>query len=711
MHKLVLCLMLAVSLSAADVRVGAGRMSLTFDAETGHITALRIGAHDVPIQKGRALIEVRDVPAGEAVPIEGPVRQQDGASVIAGSAHGLGLNAEVRLLAEGDHIAVLINVSNQREGDRGLIVSVALPLSGADVRWSNSLTGGSAGNLYPIAAAWHDGSDWGVGAAIPPTHPVMFDTQYRDGAFGILYYIGLTPATRNFPNRAELKAILYDVDPHWGFRSALERYYDAYPEFYQVRARKAGLWCFNMDAGHDPLASDCTFYEAGGAEWQGDGPRGSTEGQRDKGYGRSTASTFKEWAAQNAVPDAVRNGASVYPYTIVGQRQIYQLPGKELYKDYEQAMRAFRDWTIDRIIPFQNPITANSFRSVADLKAIIENCGLRDATGRVVMLPRLYTGNSIAFPLNPNPALLRGEARPTIAAYSLDYYLAGMLRDVPEISGVYVDSLGRWCNYVNYRRDHFAWAKYPLAVDAAGRPVIHSLSSHYEYLEELARRLHAGNRLLFCNGVNDGGAGAAKEGVAPWDASRPASRFFLGALTDVAGSESGAKTSLARMTTFRIIMGPKPFATLAKTQADDAAMEAYFKRGVLLGVFTSMGDKYYTNPEWRHNAQLAHDRYLPLQRLLHAAHWRPVLGVTGLDGVLSERFGRPGSGAVYLTLLNEGKAAKNLTLALDPAVFPHPVDKAVDRASGDRFQLHGGHLSVAMAPGQLRVLELQVQLD
>jgi len=236
--------------------------------------------------------------------------------------------------------------------------------------------------------------------------------------------------------------------------------------------------------------------------------------------------------------------------------------------------------------------------------------------------------------------------------------------------------------------------------------VIRSLASHYEYLEELGRRLHAGNRLLFCNGVNDGGAGPAREGVEPWDASRPASRFFLGALSDVAGSESGAKTSLARMQTFRIIMGPKPFATLAKTQADYAAMDRYFKRGVMLGLFTSMGDKYYTNAAWRHNAQMAHDRYLPLLRLLHDAHWRPVRGVTGLDGVLGERFGEPGRGPVYLTLLNEGTEAKDLTLSFDATVFSRKLSAAADRASADRFTIRDGRISVTLAPGQLRVLEL-----
>jgi hypothetical protein len=700
----------------AELRISAGKLSLALDEHTGRITGLRDGAHDIRVRQGQTLLEVRDIPGtGATAAVEGPVRQEGSDLVLDGSAAGLGLRASIRLRPEGEHLAILMSVSNERNTDRGLIVSMTLPLAAKDVRWSNGLNPGAVtqpgvlygDNLYPLSAAWDSASGWGLAAAIPPTHPVMYDTRYRDGTFGIVYYVGLTPATRNFPNRAELKAIVYGVDPHWGFRSALEKYYDAYPDFYQVRARKAGLWCFNMDAGHDPLASDCTFYEAGGAEWQGDGPRGSTEGKKDKGYGRSTASTFKEWAAQNAVPEAVRNGASVYPYTIVGQRQIYQLPGKELITDYDRAMRIFHDWTIDRTIPFQNPITANSFRSVEDLKAIIENSGLHDAAGHYAILPRLYTGNTLTFPLNPNPALFRSEKKSTIAGYALDYYLAGLVRDVPEVSGVYVDSLGRWCNYVNYRRNHFGYARYPLGADAAGRPVIRSLSSHYEYLEELARRLHAGNRLLFCNGVNDGGATRPKTQGEPWDAARPASRFFLGALSDVAGSESGAKTPLARMQTFRVIMGPKPFATLAKTHADDSAMETYFKRGVMLGVFTSMGDKYYTDPAWRHNAQKAHDRYLPLLRLLHAAHWRPVFGVTGLDGVLGERFGEPGKGPVYVTLLNEGAASKDLALAFDTSVFPHKLSAAADRASADRFPIHDGQVRVAMAPGQLRVLELR----
>jgi hypothetical protein len=706
----------ALQLHAA-VLITAGQMALQLDEKNGTVEGVTIAGHQIAIEKRRALFSVRDIKAGPGfVPLLGPVKTDGPRRVIDAVAKGLNLSARIVIQPRNEQLFVSTTVSNHGAGDRGLILTMTLHLPAEDVVWAGDLANEVrpqkdiyyGNNRFPISALRCQSQGWGLAAAIPPTNPVFYDTHYRNGEFGIYYYLGVTPATRDFPNRAEVAGLLCAVSPQWGFRSALEKYYAAFPDFYAVRAEKSGLWCFHMDPAKEK-GGGCTFYEAGGQELQPvpgyQKERGA--GYESKGYSVSTAWTPAEWAAKNGVPEAVKAGMYVFPYTIVGQRQIYLIPEKSLVEDYDRAMKIFQNWTIDKTMPYQNPTTANGFRSVKELKEIIVNSGLHDQSGKYVILPRYYTGNTLTFPLNPNPRLFAGNSKMTIAKYTLDYYVPHLIKGVPEIKGFYIDSMGRWNNFLNYRRDHFAYAKYPLNVDLQGNPVLRNLTSHYEFLEELKKRLHSTGRLLFANGVNEGGAKAARNGRTDYDAARPTSRFFLAALCDVAGTESGARTTVSSMQSFRVMMGPKPYATLGKTFADDAKMVTYFKRGVAMGIFSSLGDLYYTTPAWRHNVDLLTRVYLPLLRAVQQAGWEPVRGVAGVGDVVSERFGKPGRGPVFLTLLNEGAGAKTLSLQLDPQVLGSQVTKAADRVEPkDTIAVRGNVFTVPMQPGQLRVLEL-----
>src|SRR5690606_37000022 len=72
----------------------------------------------------------------------------------------------------------------------------------------------------------------------------------------------------------------------------------------------------------------------------------------------------------------------------------------------------------------------------------------------------------------------------------------------PEYDGSYVDSLGaNWPAVLNYRRDHFTYARYPLTFDKDGRVALQNSISHYEYLETLRQRMRAIGRLILGNGV------------------------------------------------------------------------------------------------------------------------------------------------------------------------------------------------------------------
>ena len=704
----------ALSLAAAGARAAdlrAGVLKLTLDNRTGDITGLSVGAIPVPLRGPAALFHVRDVKShSNFVPLAGPLHLDGGETILEASAPALHLTARIALHSANGVLAYRADIVDTARGERGLVVAMTLPLAPAGLTWSGDLYDSEPvepGALYgnnttPISTVASVHGEWAVAAAIPPTAPVTYDTHCKDGDFGLYYYIGMSAAPRDLPSRAWIEGLIYSADPRWGFRSALEKYYAAYPEFYTRRVPRTGAWCTAINAQNPAYAAGCGFYEAGGGECQhlpDLGPR----------MGRNTAHSVREWAELNHLAETKRLGVLVFPYTIVGQRQIFMLPGNDLYTDYTKAMSMFEKWTSDLGMTYENPANANSYDSVAELKEIIRNSGLREADGRFVLVPRIYTANTLTFPLNPNPRLFSDRADKTIARYTLEDYVPRLLKGAPEIDGFYVDSMGSWSDFTNYRRDHFVYAKYPLSVDQEGNPVLRNLLSHYEYVEEFRRRMHAMGKFVFLNGVN--GGGGKRDGSTDHAASRATSRFFLAALGDFCGIESGIKTPAERMGHYRIMSGKKPYAIMAYGNKDgeDRLFPAYVRRVTAFGIFPSAGTHFYTAAAVQSPSQELHRYYLPLVQKLNEAGWEPVTGVAGVrPGILCERFGRSTSGPMYLTLFNDRAEASDLVLQMERSVLGSATSAVEIGPAGQTvLPIRQGTLSVRLEPTQLKVLQIQ----
>src|SRR6266542_837459 len=160
-------------------------------------------------------------------------------------------------------------------------------------------------------------------------------------------------------------------------------------------------------------------------------------------------------------------------------------------------------------------------------------------------MPREYLGHTVTFPLNPNPNLFTGSDKLTIAKYTLDDYLPMLFTGSKFIDGCYVDSLGRWCGFYNYRREHFGYSTVPLTYSGkTPQPCLWNLQSHAEYLWELSSRLHARNKIVFANGVH-------------------ANRVMLGFAVDVLGME-GLPSYKNRATFYatRVAADTKPYCAL-----------------------------------------------------------------------------------------------------------------------------------------------------
>src|SRR6476646_9478109 len=87
--------------AGADLHVVAGTLSLVLDEKSGRVTGVRSGAHDIPIQRGKALLQVRDVTGADVMtPVEGAVRRDGSGVAMEGDARGMGVRGSMRLRQE-----------------------------------------------------------------------------------------------------------------------------------------------------------------------------------------------------------------------------------------------------------------------------------------------------------------------------------------------------------------------------------------------------------------------------------------------------------------------------------------------------------------------------------------------------------------------------------------------------------------------------------
>jgi hypothetical protein len=472
----------------------------------------------------------------------------------------------------------------------------------------------------------------GLTLAIPPTNPTLFEIGAgRDGLY-VTFKIGLSDATEP-PGRTGFNLIIYLHDPEWGFRSALERYYDFFRDpFFTRRVKRIGAWGWHHPTVSElPNANLYAFHEAGGETWK-------SQDRGEHGYeheGENLANSVADYERLAHFKDDEAIGVYSLPYTIVGQRQVYRL--EKMPTNQEEALDAFERWTTKEPVVFQSPGPSVSFRNGEQLKAIIRNSDIYDAQGKSAVLIRDYLGNTVTFPLNPNPRLFANEDKLTIGKYTLDDYLPMLFKGSKFVDGCYVDSLGRWPGYYNFRREHFKYSTVPLTY--AGnppQPCLWNLQSHAEYLWELSSRLHAQNKIVFANGVH-------------------ANRVMLGFAVDAMGMEgipSYDKPDGFYAT--RVAAGSKPYCALNGHEGNSPRMwNSCLYMGILVGARSNAG-------------QENERKYLPTIIKLNEAGWQPLTYARAESPTVGlERWGGSRDKPVYFSLMNRSKGDVETAVTVD----------------------------------------------
>jgi hypothetical protein len=604
---------------------------------------------------------------------------ENGGLTFTGEFPSLNLRIELDITFFKSHLRLDSKVKDLTGEDRAISLYIALPVAEEGWRWwdyvrrakeiereneySNAVYCGAGAtgyiSLYPIGCV-EDGRS-SVVMGIPMDRPRLYRIACNGGS-GELYIafdFGLIPDSIRYPSSADFSLVIYRADPEWGFRSALKRYYEIFPEFFVKRVEKEGIWMPFTDIS-------------------------TVEGYEDFGF------AFHEGTNNVKFDDQI----GVYSFRYTEPMTYWQRMPKEVPRTYEAA------------VDFLKKNMRSQDRRLRDISRATELCGAYDRDGRYVLRieDRPWCDGAV-FTLNPNPDIPEDEFH-TVNKAHLNYtpQMGDRLYsgENGQLDGEYLDSLEGWGSDRNFRREHFRYVSVPLTFDPqTKRPVILQIFSTYEFTRYISDDIHRRGRLMMANAV-------------PW-------RFgFLGHLLDVMGTEvnwmQGDKLvpeSDERMSYRRAICYRKPYLLLMNTFYDKFTpdkVEVYMKRCLFYGIFPSMfshnaaENPYWRNPKWYNRDRHLFKRYIPLIRLIAQAGWEPVTGVRGDNSfVYIERYGDFEDEFLYLTLLNPTDERQGIELSL-----PMRVKEVDELIEGEALvSSPADKVSVEIMPGDVRLLRLR----
>jgi hypothetical protein len=516
---------------------------------------------------------------------------------------------------------------------------------------------------YPFASVHND--DYGIAVGFDMGYPCQWRLGYSAGT-QLLYVsmdFGLHPNTENFPSAAEFHLVVYSIDPNWGFRSAAERYYRIFPDYFEVRSKDQGIWMPFTDIS-------------------------TVQGWQDFGF------KYKE--GTNNIPFDDRSNILSFRYS--EPSTWWMNMDTDIPRTYDEAMKQVNQLAES---------TSNS--SLSKRAKSLLSSGSFDEDGRYQMQFRNEPwANGAVFSLNASPYL---EAQYTNANLMWNETLAKQLYENNSRGtqdGEYLDSLEAYVTAdLNFREEHFRYTTVPLTFTLNSRtPVIHKSFSQYEFTRFLSNEMHSRDKLLFANSV-------------------PYRFSFLCPWIDIMGTETNwisdrqfSPNSDSIMNYRRTLVGQKPYLFLMNTDFNYmtyAIVEKYFQYCLFYGMFPSMfshnaaQDPYWQNPTLYNRDRPLFKQYQPLIKQVAQAGWQPVTYVnTNNESIRIERFGSLNDTTIYITVYNISNNTESTMLYGEESLSRN--SKWIELLSNNEGEWKGG-LQLNIEPKTVHVYKVELSND
>jgi hypothetical protein len=511
---------------------------------------------------------------------------------------------------------------------------------------------GSNGYLsrYPLGAV-AEGSR-GLGLGIDMDWPAFYRIGYNSGTgeLYLAYDIGLAPEKP----AARVRFCRFTFDAGWGFRAALARFYEMFPEHFRCRTPRQGLWM--------PFAKIS-----------------QVKGWEDFGF------RFKEGNDETRWDDEHEIVTFRYTEPMTWWMRMPEGMPRTLEAALAEAKRLADQ------------------KGDPQAKALFTS-GYHDATGcfpaRLLDTPWC---NGAVWSMNSMPGIsadvtdFKNKWNPTLRERLYGPKRSG------DLDGEYVDSSeGYVTDELDFRRDHFAAADTPLTFSPDEyKPAIFRGLIACEYVRGIARDVHAMDKLMMANATPD---------RLCWLAPM---LEVMGTETDWnPGGLSAARgrwrpMSDAELLYRRAMCKGKPYCFLMNTRFEEFShelVERYMKRCLAYGMFpgffshnASQGH-YFSRPELYDRDRPLFKRYVPLCKLVAEAGWEPItLAHSSDQQVYVERFG-----SRYLTVFNDSPQQRTVTIRLEGKA----PQSSRERLSGRTIPWRDGTTTLTLDGEDVAVIEL-----
>jgi len=564
----------------------------------------------------------------------------------------LGLAVDATYRDTGQYLEVTGKVADLRGADRAVTVYLALPVGAGDWQWWDSAAtartdAGAIGEFsaveqgvqyglngmhskYPLGAITLPGQA-GLTLAVRMDEPVVHRIGYSPklGLFYLALDFGLVPEKTlkgQSLSEAPFRFLVYPHDPRWGFRSALQRYYDFFPEFFtnRIPGDKQGGWFVwgQMQKMEGALAAGFRpHWGPSGAEavkW--DNENGTIPLQYiEAEFYQQTMGDYTELPSLEVALDRLRKVAAGDPAELAKYGKLNYshsyVPGKWVKEhSFHEALQVVSQATLNSMSHDFDGVPAHGM-------------------GKYSWMGE--SGLGVIFPCNLDPDIPKGKGW-----FCREVYLETGLQEMEaagaHYDGIALDSFGGYgqLSRANYRREHFQYVDTPLTFSALDRkPVIAMFTSSVEWVRDLAQRMHDRKLVLMAN--------------CSWGTTTtPAWLTFAAPYLDIFGAEAP------------LFGDPDFIRAIARTKlCTDLPYEPVpdwqLQRNQLHGIFPGHGNEPETMAQ-----------FAPQFRDLAQAGWEPLTYATAMPSkVRVERYGN------FLVVHNPTDGGVAVTLTVDTAAL------------------------------------------
>ena len=662
------------------VTVGAAVLAMEFGRDGSvvglHRDGLRLSPSEMHPQGG---FLARDVAAGSGfVPLAGSVAAEGDGATVEGEFPGLDLRLTASIRPARGALQISGDLQDTTGTDRAISLYFALPLDAAGWTWhddvntarevqaaglhSNDAACAAGANgfhsLYPLACLSGPSS---VAVGVDPSQPRIFRLGYEAGTrqFFCAFDLGLSPEVLKSPSRASFSLSVYATDPAWGFRSAVERYWDIYRESFEVRMKRHGGWiCWGTLEGIPEVEATGMLYHWGPSP---SGVRYSDEVGVYSVIYNDSVRFFMDLGLFDGRPTAAQAAERFQAFMEAEDPLAFVLDAPE-----KATGRA-------RWLALRQTLGEEGLRRRAHVtRQAVRNSHCLNSDGRPIpgyILDRKdwgpenwWTGR---LHCNPNPDIPDGYGR-----FLLNEWIAHDWANIEALGGrpdgIGLDNYFVNANDLNYRREHFQYADIPLTFDRTGRLALSGDFQLMEWVAWLKQWLVERDGYLIPNA---------------WGLGWP----FYAPLMDMIGLEGGYETERVQFY-HRTLAGHKPLVTLPMDPRHytEPWIKLHLAAGMMPGGYGGAANLKQRDSDYRKLL----DRYMPVLRAMGAAGWEPVTRAHADPPELGiERFGRGEAGEVFFSVRNRGDDLLETTVRLDLPLlgFPQGVLQVTQPVSGERL--------------------------